>query len=633
MNAVNPTILSAQSVTRGFGAQPVLEDVSLSLHEGERIGLIGRNGSGKSTLLKILAGELEPEDGTVTRRQGLRVASLRQDCAAPVGETVDSFLDGSVRDVLDGLADYERKLAASPESSQDAEEIEELRHMLEIRGAWTLPERRKRLAQELRLPDGEKPLNQLSGGELRRVHLAAALLVQPDVLLLDEPTNHIDASSAAWIERFLAGWPGACILITHDRYFLDLVVTRIVEIDRSRLYSYPGNYESFLEYKIQVNASEAKTDSTRLRTISRELEWMRRGPKARGTKAKSRIKRFGELTNEANAVRTDKDISFRVPTPPRLGKRILEVEALSCDMDGRTLFRDLKFIMLPGMRLGIAGPNGCGKTTLVSALMRRDDRARGKVTIGENTQFVYVDQLHEDVNPESSVLQFVTGGSHYGEVNGQRVYIPAYLESLLFDGEAIRQPMKNLSGGERNRMELAKKLLQTGNVLVLDEPTNDLDLPTLRVLEEALLAYEGCAIVVSHDRYFLNRIATHLMVFEEDGSLYSSAGNYDDYLAYRERIRAETKTAAPKVKAATPGVSKPGRLTYHEKKELAEIEETIEEAESRVSALETGIAAPDFFKNAQEDITAALAELEAAKTDVTKLYNRWEDLSARSETA
>lgn len=638
-------ILGAQSIFKSYGALPVLNGVSMTVHEGERIGLIGRNGAGKSTLLAILAGLEPPDEGLVTRRQGLRVRMLSQNCLLDLSKTVGQTLDAAgqeIRALLDEHDELTRRLSESEGDSLDHDQLrsreqlrgryDDLHHELELAGAWDFAQEIDRVSIALDLAEANRVLGTLSGGELRRVDLAATIVSRPDVLLLDEPTNHIDTKSVEWIERYLAGYRGSCVLVTHDRYFLELVVTRIVEIDSGRLYSFPGNYRRFLEYKAQLDVAEAKHQQTRQATLRRELAWLQRGAKARTTKQKARIKRYEILEGQNPEFRHQ--LSFEIPKPPRLGKRVLETKDLSFSYGDKRLFTDFSIIVQKGMRIGVVGPNGCGKTTLVRVLMGREEPDSGEIFIGQATEFLYVDQAHEELDPDQSVLHFVSGGGHYWDVNDRRIYVPSYLERLLFDADSIHAPMGTLSGGERNRIELAKKLLQGGNFLILDEPTNDLDLHTLRVLEDAVDAFDGCAIVVSHDRYFLNRLCTHLIVFEGDGKLLFLAGNYDDYLVYlKKKSEDEAPADKPETKKARSDRRAPGpqRLTYKGKRELAGMEGAIEAAETELARYEAAVNEPGFYEQDYAEVEETLASLSAAKDEVERLYTRWQELEEKEK--
>ena len=637
-------ILSAQNVTKSFGSQPVLSNLSLTIHDGERIGLIGRNGTGKSTLMKILSGKDEPDSGLVTRRQGLRIGMLSQECQLDLSLTIGEVMSQACAFTQKMLAEHERLAEAlgDPDLSdaerdklQDAFEI--MHHRLDVHDAWNLQQSIDRISIALGLLESTRLLDTLSGGELRRVDLAATLVSAPDVLLLDEPTNHIDTPSVEWIETYLAAYKGTCLIITHDRYFLDLVVNRIVEIEFNELYSFPGNYEQFLEYKSQIMSIAERTEQSRQNILRRELEWLRRGPKARSTKQKARINRYDDLEGQGGP-NQHKEFAFEIPTPPRLGKQILNASNLSFSYESsKPLFSDFSMIMQKNMRVGIAGPNGSGKTTLLRCLLGDQEGYRGSIYVGDTTEFLYIDQKHSDIDPEKSIIDFVSGGSNHIEVNGKRLFIPGYLEAFLFDTDSLHSPIRNLSGGERNRIELAKKLLRGGNFLVLDEPTNDLDLPTLRVLEEAVLNFDGAALIVSHDRYFLNRLCTHMIVFEGDGEHYFSAGNYDDYLRYKKETAPVEpvpvkKAAAPAQKPAEPKASSGKKLTYMEQKELDGMDEVIQQHEAVVALLNAQMAAEGFYDQPYAVVQGVLEDIDDAKRRLDAVYARWEDLESRNYT-
>lgn len=633
-------VLSAREICHSYGSQPVLDNISMTVHEGDRIGLIGRNGCGKSTLLKIMAGLITPDGGEVIRRQGISIALLQQQCPLDESLSVDAALKLAVAPAQGRVDQYHALLERMGELSETdpvyldlAHQIHDLQHRIDLENGWNLDQEIRRISMALGLVAADRTLGSLSGGELRRVDLAHKLLQHPDVLILDEPTNHIDTRSVEWIERFLEQYEGSCVLVTHDRFFLDRIVNRIVEIEFNKIYSFPGSYARFLDYKLQVEASEAQTENNRLALMRRELAWYRRGAKARSTKQKARIDRFLDVQEQGPPLK-HREFVFEIPEPARLGKTILEARDITFSLGDRDLIKNFTMIMQPEMRVGIIGPNGAGKTTLLKVLMGEGRPRKGKVIIGENTRFLYVDQNHEDVDRNVSIIDHVADGARHMDVGKRRLHIPSYLGNFLFDGNAMEMPIGKLSGGEFNRLDMVKKLLRGGNFLMLDEPTNDLDLYTLRVLEETIENFAGCAMIVSHDRYFLNRVCTHILVFEPEGKLVLLPGNYDDYLLYSSNRVVEQKAEARKAAQTASPVAetkKPvARLTYNEKRELDNIETAIAEAEERARALEAVVQEPTLYEKGHEAVQKALADLQEAQTRVEELFARWEELEQRN---
>ncbi len=643
-------ILSVQNIVKSYGAQPVLDNISLTIHEGERIGLIGRNGCGKSTLMRIFAALDTPEQGLVTRMTGIRVALLGQKCDLDRAKTIAEVLTDAAAErhkLIEDYHDVMHRLGETPPGpahDQLQNDFDDLHHAIDVADAWNLEQESRRVSTALALVAEDRVLSSLSGGELRRVDLACKLLQHPDVLLLDEPTNHIDTRSVEWIEKFLQEYTGSCVLVTHDRYFLDRAVNRIVELEFQKVYSFPGNYTRFLEYKEQLESAEARAENNRLGFLRRELDWVRRGPKARSTKAKARLDRYQDVVDQGPPQR-HREFEFEIPEPQPLGKTVLEAREIYFGYEGavKELIQKFSCALQKGMRIGIVGPNGSGKSTLLKLLLGQIEPRKGKIITGDNTAFLYVGQVHDDIDPTQSIIQFVSNGANFWDVNKRRIHVPAYLEKFLFDRAAIHTPIGNLSGGERNRLVMVKQLLRGGNFIVLDEPTNDLDLYTLRILEEAIEAFEGAALIVSHDRFFLNRVCTHMWIFEGDAEITQIAGNYDDYLLYKERKAedAKAKPAKPDPKAnatqskGTPATTQtktaptpPKKLTYKEKLELEGMEATLHAAEAHIKHLEARLADPALYERPHTEAQALLNELSTAKTTLESLYTRWAELEA-----
>lgn len=628
------SLISAHEVSKSYGLRTVLDRVSVTIESGDRLGLIGINGAGKSTLLRILLGLEECDEGLIQRKRGLTSSYVTQ--------SPELDPDATVLDLVRrGQAKHEalklrlEEIARAIETARDdatqmewVHEQAELAERLERTGGWNIAHRAEAVMDALGVPAKDRLAKTLSIGEQRRVALCAALLSAPDLLVLDEPTNHIDVSAIEWLEENIVDWPGALILVTHDRYFLDRVANRHAELDRGDLKLYDGGYSEYLAQKAERDAMETRIEHKRQRAIENELQWVRRRAPARTTKQKARLERFDELV-AARPKAAIGEASFRLPHPARLGKTILELKALTKSIGDRVLIRDLDLGLKKGDRIGIVGPNGIGKTTLLRMITGELSPDRGEIIYGQNTQITYADQRRL-LDDDNTVLEEVAGDNDVVWVGDNPVSVHTFLDGLLFDGAAQRTKVSALSGGERSRVALAKALRVQANLLILDEPTNDLDLITLRVLEDALLEYPGCALIVSHDRYFLDRVSTAILAFEGNGRVVLYEGSYD---SYRQRTRAErapmTEPTPQKEKPKTAATKR--KRSFKEEREFQEMEENILKAEAEVSSLEAELSDPAHLRELGATVKDKLADLEQAKKRVEVLYARWSELSLLGE--
>ena len=521
----------------------ILKNIYLSFFYGAKIGIIGLNGSGKSTLLKIIAGLDKSYQGNVVFSPGYTVGYLEQEPKLDPEKTVKEVVQEGVKPIMDLLAEYEEVNNAfcDPEVLENPEKMDqlmarqaELQDKLDATDAWNIDNKLERAMDALRCPPDDKKIAVLSGGERRRVALCRLLLQQPDILLLDEPTNHLDAESIDWLEQHLQQYPGTVIAVTHDRYFLDHVAGWILELDRGEGIPWKGNYTSWLDQKTKRMAQEEKQASKRRKTLERELEWVRMAPKARQAKGKARLSSYDRLLNEDQKAREEK-LEIYIPNGPRLGNKVIEAKGLAKAYDDKVLFDDLNFMLPPNGIVGVIGPNGAGKTTLFRLIMGQEKQDRGEFEVGETVKIAYVDQTHKDLSPEKSVYEVISQGVESFRMGGRDMNARAYLSKFNFTGADQEKKIGVLSGGERNRLHLAMALKEEGNVLLLDEPTNDIDVNTLRALEEGLENFAGCAVVVSHDRWFLDRIATHILAFEGDSKVTFYEGSYSDYEEFKKK--------------------------------------------------------------------------------------------------
>ena len=622
-------LVTLKDIHKTWGENPVLRGISLVVEDGDRIGVVGPNGCGKTTLLRIVAGLDEADDGKRTQRRGARLGYLPQDPAYDPGQSVRDAVRAGLQGreaILRELDGVHHALAEGDEVRTLANRQEELENRLALLGGHDVEHRVEELVHQLGLPDADAPCGNLSGGERRRVALARLLLSAPDLLLLDEPTNHLDALVTDWLEDFLLQSRLPLLMVTHDRYFLDRVVDRIVEIDRGKAYPYEGGYGEFLVLRAERLASERKTEETRLNLLRRETRWMRRGPPGRSTKAKARIRRFFRLADTAPEP-TDLEPAFTIPAGPRLGSKVIYIVKATKRYGDRLVLPALDLEIHPGDRVGIVGPNGAGKTTLLRLCQGLLEPDGGRVEIGSTVKFGYLDQTRADLDPDRSVVREVGDGSVWVRLGARDVRVETFLESMLFDKRQFDTPVRELSGGEQNRILLAKLLLKDGNVLVLDEPTNDLDLMTLRVLEEAVVAFPGVVLAVSHDRYFLDRIATRIVYLDGEGNARLHPGDLSGLI---ERMKAEAKRPHGKRAAEKPKRERERtrKLSYQERKELDDLPDRLHEAEERLAALDAKLADPAFYGQPERRVKDITAERKQAADEVARLYARWEELEA-----
>ena len=651
-------IVTAQDLRKSYGARVILDGATVTIRTGERVGLVGINGSGKSTFARILAGLEVADSGTVMRRRGAEIAILSQDPdMAPGVSARDTVLAGlaawhaararheeASHALSRGDGDHDALIAAQTEAAAEVERL----------GGWDVSHKVDAILGHVGVTRPDAPVGELSGGDRRRVALARILVARPALAILDEPSNHLDAETVEWLEQYLIEeHPGALLLITHDRYLLDRVAERTLEIDKGKLYSYEGGYEEYLEQKAERLALEARAESNRQNFLRKELEWLRRQPKARTGKQKARIQR-AESAKAAPPPKAERGAELQVATM-RTGRSILEIKQLGVRAGERWLARGLDFVLTKGERVGVVGRNGTGKTTLLRAVLgelpasgeaeaAEPALAEGEVVLGKSTTIAYFDQHRSGLDPAKSILENVAGDRAKIPFGDRDMEPRVYLERFLFEGPTIHQPVGSLSGGERARVALARMLSRPANVLLLDEPTNDLDVTTLAALEDMLVELEGSAIVVTHDRWFLNRVATTILAFEGDGRVIRYAGNFDAFRAQKAHAEAEQKAraaAAEPAKAARPAAeaqaqakaARPKALSFSERQELDGIMERIEQAEERVKELEAALADPALYATRGAEVSGLLADLDRAKGEVTRLTARWEELEAKREAA
>ena len=631
------SLIRLRSIQVSFGGPAVLDNISLSIDNGERVCLLGRNGTGKSTLMKVISGQVKPDSGEIERQQNLVVATLQQEVSAGIEGTVFDVVADGLGESARILQDYHRAIhrLSIEHTSQAEAELERTQHAVEVADAWKLNQQVEAMLSKMDL-DGDAEFSSLSGGMKRRVSLAQALVQQPDLLLLDEPTNHLDLSAISWLEEQLLSFKGALLFVTHDRSFLRKIATRIVDLDRGELKSYPGDYDNFLRRKDEFLKAEAEANAQFDKKLAQEEVWIRQGIKARRTRNEGRVRALKQLREQRKQRRElQGTASMKIAEADRSGKLVTEVTDVDFNYEGDPLIKDFNTTIMRGDRIGIIGPNGAGKTTLLQILLGNLKPQQGKVKTGTNIKVAYFDQMKAQLDENASAIDNVAHGRERIDINGQSTHVVGYLQNFLFSPERARAPIKSLSGGERSRLLLARLFSQPANILVLDEPTNDLDIETLELLEELILEFSGTVLLVSHDREFLNNVATSTLVFEGNGHIAEYVGGYDDWVRQRtidpfisnkdkavstKKEKTEKETKQKTIKAA--------KLSYKDQRELDSLPERIELLENTVEQLQAEMATPEFFQQDRQMILDKQEQFATAAEELEHCYSRWEILES-----
>jgi ATP-binding cassette subfamily F protein uup len=629
-------LLSLKQITVSFGGPNLLDQVDFQLDRGERVCLVGRNGAGKSTLMKLIGGEIKPDSGEMIGAQTVKIARLEQEVPTGTHGKVFDVVAKGLGDISPLLVEYHELIHALETDSSEAllSKLEKAQHKLEAADGWSLEQRVETVISRLSL-DADADFDSLSGGKKRRVLLAQALVKQPDILLLDEPTNHLDIESITWLEGFLKSYGGTLLFITHDRTFLQALATRIVQLDRGQLVSFPGDYNNYLKKREELLAAEAEQNAQFDKKLAQEEVWIRQGIKARRTRNEGRVRALEKMRKERTQRRERQgSVSMQLQEAERSGKLVIEAENLSQSYGGKQLFENFTTLIQRGDRIGIIGPNGCGKSTLLSILLKRSEPEQGEVKLGTNLEIAFFDQLRSQLDEEESVVQNVGQGSDHVDINGSRKHIIGYLQDFLFTPERARTPVKALSGGERNRLLLAKLFTQPANLLVMDEPTNDLDAETLELLEDLLLNYSGTLLLVSHDRAFLNNVVTSSIVFDTDGQVREYVGGYDDWQRQKPQPASAqaTKTAKAAVAEAKPAQKKKSSLTYQEQLDLKALPAKIEELETKQQAFNKQMSDPGFYQQDAATITKVQQQVAELETELNAAFERWEALEDKQNS-
>jgi ABC transport system ATP-binding/permease protein len=625
-------LLRLDNVSLAYGHHPLLAQVDFQIDRGERVCLVGRNGTGKSTLFRVVSGVAQPDDGEVWREDTLRVAHLEQEVPPDTEQTIFEIVAGGLGELGALLTEYHRATHSAAADKAALAHLADLQARIEARHGWNVSQKVETVLSRLNLP-ADKRLCDCSGGIRRQIMLARALVCEPDLLLLDEPTNHLDIAAITWLEEYLLDFHGALIFITHDRAFLKRLATRIIELDRGRLTSFPGDFSQYLRRKDEMLEVEARAAAKFDKKLAEEEAWIRQGIKARRTRNEGRVRALEALRRErAQRLDAPGSADFGIDAGGASGKLVVDVRHVSFRYGDLPIIDDFSTHILRGDRIGIVGPNGSGKSTLLKLILGELEPTAGRVVLGTRLQLAYFDQHRRLLDPEKTVRDNMGEGRDYVTVRGRSRHVIGYLREFLFPPQRIDSPVKALSGGERNRLLLAKIFTQPANMIVLDEPTNDLDVDTLELLEDLLAEYEGTLLIVSHDRAFLDNVVTSTIVFEGNGRLSEHAGGYSDWLAWREQRGAAPKPVAPAADKALPAAERrPNRtrkLSYKEQRELETLPGQIETLEAEQARLHATAADPGFYQQGGDRISATLTRLEALTGELETAYRRWEELES-----
>lgn len=626
--------LSLKNLSLAYGHQHLLREVNFQIEQGERVCLVGRNGAGKSTLFRVISGQVQADDGEIWHPDTLRISYLEQDVPLDSDETIFDVVAAGLGDIGQLLARYHHMLhQVDSQSKATLSDLSELQHEIEVADGWNIQQRVDMTLSRLDLV-ADKRLRDCSGGMRRRVLLARALISQPDLLLLDEPTNHMDIAAIGWLEEYLLAYPGALIFITHDRTFLKHLATRIIELDRGTLRSFPGDYDNYLRRKEEILAVESRANAKFDKRLSEEEAWIRQGIKARRTRNEGRVRALLALREQRRQrVELPGKVSLEVDTGEVTGKLVADLRDVSFAYDDHVVIQNLSTRILRGDRVGIIGPNGSGKSTLLKLILGEIKPSAGRVVLGTKLEIAYFDQHRTQLDPEKSVRDNLSEGSDYVSVKGRSRHVIGYLRSFLFPPGRVDEPVKNLSGGERNRLLLARLFTQPANMLVLDEPTNDLDVDTLELLEDLLGDYEGTLLLVSHDRTFLDNVVTSTLVFEGNGQVGDYVGGYEDWIRQRKPSlidqtanKQDKKNSVPASKPVRGKPTEKTKLSFNEQRELAGLPSRIEALEEEQQEIETLVSQGDFYQREETLIKDTMARLESIHQELSEAYQRWEYL-------